>query len=159
MQDDIEYGGNTFFKVTYLFFPCWGGEFVTNGEGEVKYNGGSVRVKSIKEGMTVEELRVIIGQWVGINGHGCDIKYTLSCDENILVDMIDDYEMENLFNYNERSAHVYVGCKGTDIARKEMDDQERYVTVSLVREVIMSYRVVGNMLIKLVIIYVGLINS
>ena len=139
MQDNIEYGGNTFFKVTYLFFPCWG-EFVTNGEGEVKYNGGSVRVKSLKEGLKLEELRVMIGQWFGIDGHGCDIKYTLSFDEKVLVDMIDDYEMENLFNYNERSAHVYVGCKDTNFAARERDDQDRYVIVSLVREVIMSYR-------------------
>ncbi|KAK4263850.1 hypothetical protein QN277_029211 [Acacia crassicarpa] len=105
-----------------FFHVGGGGEFVANGEGEVKYNGGNVRVKALKEGMKLEELRVMIGEWFGIDG---DIKYTVSFDENILIDMVDDDEMENIFTYNERSAHVYVGCKGTHIAAREMDDQER----------------------------------
>ncbi|KAK4256443.1 hypothetical protein QN277_009306 [Acacia crassicarpa] len=75
--------------------------------------------------MKVEELGVMIGQWFGLDGNGCDIKYTLSFDEKILVGMIDDYKMENLFKYNEKGAHVYVGCKGIDIAPREMDEQER----------------------------------
>ena len=142
-------------KSLICFFHV-GGDFVANGEGQVKYNGGSVRLKSLKEGMKLEELRVMIGEWFGIDG---DIKYSLSFDENILVDMVNDDEMENLFTYRERSAHVYVGCKGTYIAAREMDDQERYVLVSLVRTTIISYKVVGNILIKVVIVYVGFINS
>ncbi|KAK4270865.1 hypothetical protein QN277_019633 [Acacia crassicarpa] len=109
-------------KSLICFFHV-GGEFVTNSEGKVKYNGGSVSVKSIKEGIKVEELRLMIGEWFGLDGNGCDIKYTLSFDEKVLVDMVDDYEMENMFSYNERSAHVYVGCKCSDIAAREMDDQ------------------------------------
>ena len=75
--------------------------------------------------MTIEELRVMIGGWFGIDGYWCDIKYILSFDEKILVDLIDDSELGNLFYYNDSSAHVYVACKCCDNVVKEMNDPER----------------------------------
>ena len=124
-------------KSLICFFHV-GGEFVTNVEGEVKYSGGNVRVKSIKEGMMVKELRVMIGVWFGIDGYRCDIKYTLNFDEKILVDLIDDSEMENLFHYNDSSAHVYVALKESDNEGRAIDDTERQVTIYLAKVVIFN---------------------
>ncbi|XP_028788951.1 uncharacterized protein LOC114744979 [Neltuma alba] len=45
----------------FLLFS-YGGKFVTNGEGEVRYNGGGVRLRSIKDGLTLDELRLMISE-------------------------------------------------------------------------------------------------
>ncbi|XP_028753678.1 uncharacterized protein LOC114713242 [Neltuma alba] len=58
-----------------------GGHFEANGEGIVKYIGGSVRVTSIKEWITVDELCGIISQWIGNDGGGYEIKYKVKFDE------------------------------------------------------------------------------
>ncbi|XP_028786037.1 uncharacterized protein LOC114741961 [Neltuma alba] len=90
-----------------LLFSC-GGEFVTNGEGEVRYNGGGVRLRSIKDGLTLDELRLMISEWIGGDGRNYDIKYTVAFDEKTLIDLHDNAEMYNLFQYNGNSGHVYV---------------------------------------------------
>ncbi|XP_028774317.1 uncharacterized protein LOC114731342 [Neltuma alba] len=58
-----------------------GGHFEANGEEIVKYIGGSVRVISIKEWITVDELCGIISQWIGNDGSGYEIKYKVKFDE------------------------------------------------------------------------------
>ncbi|XP_028784609.1 uncharacterized protein LOC114740576 [Neltuma alba] len=87
------------------------GEFVTNGEGEVRYNGGGVRLRSIKDGLTLDELRLMICEWIGGDGRNYDIKYTVAFDEKTLIDLHDNAEMYNLFQYNGNSSHVYVAEK------------------------------------------------
>ncbi|XP_028751769.1 uncharacterized protein LOC114711525 [Neltuma alba] len=93
-----------------LLFSC-GGKFVTNGEGEVRYNGGGVRLRSIKDGLTLDELRLMISEWIGGDGRNYDIKYTVAFDEKTLIDLHDNAEMYNLFQYNGNSGHVYVAEK------------------------------------------------
>ena len=87
------------------------GKCVTNSKGESQYNWGSVRVRSIKEGITVGDLRLMITSWLGINCNSCDLKYTVSFDETILIDLIDDSDLENLFNYSEKAGHLYIVSK------------------------------------------------
>ncbi|XP_028755409.1 uncharacterized protein LOC114714806 [Neltuma alba] len=106
--------------------PCYfhvGGNFVENGDGEVKYYGGTVRVRVIKEGIRLEDLRVMIGEWFGVDSNGCDIKYTLGFNDSILIDLIDDDEVDNLFEYNDSNAHVYVVAKGNENTEEEVADR------------------------------------
>ncbi|XP_028772552.1 uncharacterized protein LOC114729679 [Neltuma alba] len=96
------------------------GKFVEKDNGEVKYCGGTVRVRVINEGTKLEDLRAMIGEWFSMDCHGCDIKYTLSFDERVLVDLIDDGEVDNLFEYNDRNAHIYIAHKGNDNVEEGM---------------------------------------
>ncbi|XP_028804019.1 uncharacterized protein LOC114759092 [Neltuma alba] len=96
------------------------GKFVENDDGEVKYCGGTVRVRVINEGTKIEDLRAMIGEWFSMDCHDCDIKYTLSFDERVLVDLIDDGEVDNLFEYNDRNAHIYIAHKGNDNVEEGM---------------------------------------
>ncbi|XP_028787196.1 uncharacterized protein LOC114743169 [Neltuma alba] len=100
-----------------------GGKFAENGDGEVKYYGGTVRVRVIKEGIRLEDLRVMIGEWFGVGSNGCDIKYTLGLNDRILIDLIDDDEVDNLFEYNDSNAHVYVAAKGNENTEEEVADR------------------------------------
>ena len=49
-----------------------------------------------------------------IDGMVCEMKYTMKFDEKVLVDLINDDELENLFRYNDNFAHVYVAIKSID---------------------------------------------
>ncbi|XP_028755832.1 uncharacterized protein LOC114715203 [Neltuma alba] len=102
--------GSSCGKELFCYFHV-GGKFVTNGEGEVRYNGGGVRLRSIKDGLTLDELRLMISEWIGGDGRNYDIKYTVAFDEKTLIDLHDNAEMYNLFQYNGNSGHVYVAEK------------------------------------------------
>ncbi|XP_028795369.1 uncharacterized protein LOC114750897 [Neltuma alba] len=101
-----------------------GGHFEANGEGIVKYIGGSVRVTSIKEWIIVDELCAIISQWIGNDGGGYEIKYKVKFDESTFIDLCDDGDTCNLFRYNNSSGHVYVGGKGNDREPRARNDPD-----------------------------------
>ncbi|XP_028788172.1 uncharacterized protein LOC114744149 [Neltuma alba] len=84
---------------------------MTNDKGEVRYNEGDIRLRSIKDGLTLDELRLMISKWIGGDGRNYDIKYTVAFDEKTLIDLHDNAEMYNLFQYNGNSGHVYVAEK------------------------------------------------
>ena len=50
------------------------------------------------------------------------MKYTMKFDEKVLVDLINDDELENLFRYNDNCAHVYVATKSIDNYAAGLDD-------------------------------------
>ena len=99
MQDDT-------FKITHVFFLCWG-NFEKSVEGGDKYCGGNTRSKSLQQGVTFEELKGLVGEWFNIDGMVCEMKYTVKFDEKVLVDLINDDELENLFRYNENFAETW----------------------------------------------------
>ena len=81
-----------------------GGNFEKNVEGGVKYCGGNTRSKSLQQGVTFEELKGLVGEWFNIDGMVCGMKYTVKFDEKVLVDLINDDELKNLFRYNHNFA-------------------------------------------------------
>ncbi|XP_028780352.1 uncharacterized protein LOC114736641 [Neltuma alba] len=113
--------GSTSSKRRACYFHV-GGNCAENGDGEVKYNGGTVRVGVIKKSIRLEDLRVTIGGWFGVDSNNCDIKYTLGFDDGISIDLIDDDEVDNLFEYNDSNAHVYVVAKGNKNTEEEVAD-------------------------------------
>ena len=114
MQDDI-------FKITHVLFSCWG-NFEKNVEGGDKYCGGNTRSKCLQQGVTFEKLKGLVGEWFNIDEMVCEMKYTMKFDEKVLVDLINDDELENLFRYNDNCAHVYVATKSRDNYAAELDD-------------------------------------
>ena len=78
--------------------------------------------KFTQQGVTFEELKGLVGEWFNIDEMVCEIKYTMKFDEKVLVDLINDDELENLFRYNDNCAHVYVATKSRDNYAAEMDD-------------------------------------
>ncbi|XP_028773768.1 uncharacterized protein LOC114730821 [Neltuma alba] len=52
------------------------------------------------------------------------MKYTVTFDEKTLIDLIDDAELANLFQHNERSGHVYIACKENDNVQETFDEQQ-----------------------------------
>lgn len=114
-------GGSRELKVLCCYFHV-GGKFVCNSEGKSEYKGGGVKMKTIKEGITFEDLRLMISSWLGMDSNMCDIKYTVSFDEKMLIDLNDDGEVGNLFDYNDKVGHIYVASKGNDNSSDIMDD-------------------------------------
>ncbi|XP_028755190.1 uncharacterized protein LOC114714610 [Neltuma alba] len=82
--------------------------------GKVRYNGGGVRLRSIKDGLRLDELRLMISEWIGGDGRNYDIKYTVAFDEKTLIDLHDNAEMYNLFQYNGNSGHVEENARECD---------------------------------------------
>ncbi|XP_028784272.1 uncharacterized protein LOC114740315 [Neltuma alba] len=117
------YNGSSCWKELFCFFHV-GGYFERNSEGEVKYGGGSVRASSIKEGITLEELRGTISQLVHNDAKGCEIKYTVKFAEGTLVDLYDEGDICNMFRYNDSSAHLYVAAKGNQKEGGAVNDGE-----------------------------------
>ncbi|XP_028801641.1 uncharacterized protein LOC114756872 [Neltuma alba] len=113
--------GSTYSKTLALIFHL-GGNFVNNVEGEMRYNGGSMRVKTIKQGIRHEELRLMILEYFDIDVNICDMKYRVSFDDKALVDLVDDSEVDNLFQYNDTSAHAYLALK--ESTPEVMDDPQ-----------------------------------
>ena len=99
-----------------------GGNFEKNVEGGDKYCGGNIRSKGLQQGVTFEELKGLVGEWFNIDEMVCEMKYTMKFDEKVLVDLINDDELENLFRYNDNCAHVYVATKSIDNYAAELDD-------------------------------------
>ena len=81
-----------------------GGNFEKNVEGGDKYCGGNIRFKTLQQWVTFEELKGLVGEWFNIDEMVCEMKYTVKFDEKVLVDLINDDELENLFRYNDNFA-------------------------------------------------------
>lgn len=88
-----------------------GGKFEINCEGVVQYNGGDVKFKVIREGITLEDLKSMIALWLGMDCNICEMKYNVMFDEKTLINLDDDDEVVNLFAYNERIVHIYIAQK------------------------------------------------
>ena len=81
-----------------------GGNFEKSVEGGDKYCGGNTRSKSLQQGVTFEKLKGLVGEQFNIDGMVCEMKYTVKFDEKVLVDLINDDELKNLFRYNDNFA-------------------------------------------------------
>ena len=81
-----------------------GGNFEKIVEGGDKFCSGNTRSKSLQQGVTFEELKGLVGEWFNIDGMVCEMKYTVKFDEKVLVDLINDDELKNLFRYNDNFA-------------------------------------------------------
>ncbi|XP_054790840.1 uncharacterized protein LOC129296279 [Prosopis cineraria] len=91
----------------FCFFHC-GGEFVRSADSGMKYEGGNVIVRTITKGMKYAELRSFISSEVCHGDNGNDVKFTVEIDSSTFIDLLDDVGVEQLFEYNGRTAHVYV---------------------------------------------------
>ena len=98
------------------------GNFEKNVEGGDKYCGGNTRSKCLQQGVTFEKLKGLVGEWFNIDEMVCEMKYTVKFDEKVLVDLINDDELENLFQCNDSFAHAYVAAKSIDNSTVELND-------------------------------------
>ena len=91
-----------------------GGHFVNGEDGYPQYVGGSIISRTIKEGMTYEELKTIVVTIVGGGAEIGDIsmKFRLSGDETTTyVDLLDDEGVEHFMNLTREMGHIFVsGC-------------------------------------------------
>ena len=100
-----------------------GGNFEKNVEGGDRYCGGNTRSKGLQQGVTFEELKGLVGEWFNIDEMVCEMKYLVKFDKKVLVDLINDDELENLFQYSDNFAHVYVATKSIDNYAAKLDEK------------------------------------
>ncbi|XP_054786991.1 uncharacterized protein LOC129293202 [Prosopis cineraria] len=101
-------------KELFCYFHI-GGEFVTNAEGKMYYEGGRSNGRVIKEGMTREELIGIITSCMEYQSNGAEMKYTIKFDSNTFLDLEDDEGVAQLIKFNDNCAHVYIVEKANQI--------------------------------------------
>ena len=76
-----------------------GGKFEINAQGVVQYNGGNLKMKIMREGITYDILRSMIASWLGLYCNICVMKYNVRHDEKMLIDKsldLYDFYMLNL---------------------------------------------------------------
>ncbi|XP_054785925.1 uncharacterized protein LOC129292388 [Prosopis cineraria] len=74
----------------------------------MKCEGENVIARTITKGMKYTKLRSFISSEVHHGDNGNDVKFTIEIDSSIFIDLLDDVGVEQLFEYNRRTAHVYV---------------------------------------------------
>ena len=73
MDDDI---WSSRVKELFCYFHVEG-KLGSNEHGEVKYTGGTVKSKMIKEWVSIDEFRSIVSELAGYDWSCCEIKYTV----------------------------------------------------------------------------------
>ena len=94
-----------------LMYVLWGGVVEDAGEGKIRYNGGSRKCVLAREGMGVEELKLIVRETVGPGVQVGRIWYSLKYDRNMKMTMEGDSDVRMMFKGNDEHGYVYVSGK------------------------------------------------
>ncbi|PKI72699.1 hypothetical protein CRG98_006907 [Punica granatum] len=94
-----------------------GGEFTTNDEGSMLYNGGEAHAAEINGDTKFDDLKLKLAEMCDLEYKSLAVKYFLPQNKRILISMVSDRDLKRMYDFHGGSvtAEIYVsGQKGFD---------------------------------------------
>lgn len=93
----------------------YGGSFIVKCNKSVDYDGGSKSGAIIDDGMSVEEVISVCCKRFNISSEEKNVWYSLKFDRSILMPLVDDASLVEIFEFNEEYGFAYIAAGNVEV--------------------------------------------